>query len=81
MAQLTPLGLVKIMGQVTAIMVTSILGSAVAGLILDRMLATSPLLVLIGVAVGTVIAAIGIWLLIRAGVRGGYTGGGRDGGS
>jgi hypothetical protein len=45
------------------------------------MLATSPLLVLIGVAVGTLIAAIGIWLLIRAGVRRGYTGGGRDDGS
>ena len=43
MAQLTPLGLIKIMAQVTAIMVISILGSAVAGLILDRMLATSPL--------------------------------------
>ena len=38
MAQLTPLGLMKIMAQVTAIMVISILGSAVAGLILDRML-------------------------------------------
>ena len=47
MAQLTPLGLIKIMAQVTAIMVISILGSAVAGLILDRMLATSPLLVLV----------------------------------
>ena len=76
MAQLTPLGLIKIMAQVTAIMVISILGSAVAGLILDRMLATSPLLVLIFVALGTLIAAIGIWLLIRAGVRRGYTGGG-----
>jgi hypothetical protein len=30
MAQLTPLGLIKIMAQVTAIMVISILGSAVA---------------------------------------------------
>lgn len=76
MAKLTPTGLIKIMGQVTAIMVISILGSAVAGLILDRMLATSPLLALSGVAVGTAIAAIGIWLLIRAGVRSGYTGGG-----
>ena len=81
MAQLTPLGLVKIMAQVTAIMVISILGSAVAGLILDGMLATSPLLVLVGLAVGTVVAAIGIWLFIRSGVRRGYTGGGPGHGS
>jgi F0F1-type ATP synthase assembly protein I len=67
------MGLVKILAQVTAIMVIPILGGAVAGLILDRNLDTSPLLVLSGLAAGTLIAAIGIWLLIRAGVRKGYT--------
>jgi hypothetical protein len=76
MAQLTPLGLVKIMGLVTLIMVIPIVGGAVTGLVLDRLLRTSPLLVLTGLGVGTLIAAIGIWLLIRAGVRRGYTGGG-----
>ena len=81
MTQLTPMGLVKILGQVTAIMVISIVGSAVVGLILDRMLDTSPLLALIGLAAGTVFAAIGIRLLIRAGVRRGYTGGGHSDGS
>ena len=81
MTQLTPMGLVKILGQVTAIMVISIIGSSVAGLILDRMLGTSPLLALIGLAAGTVIAAIGIRLLIRSGVRRGYTGGGHSDGS
>ena len=75
MTQLTPMGLVKILGQVTAIMVIPIVGSAVVGLILDRMLATTPLLALIGLAFGTVIAAIGIRLLIRSGVRSGLTGG------
>ena len=75
MSQLTPLGLIKILGQVTAIMVISLVGGAVAGLVLDGMLGTSPLLVLIGLAVGTLISAIGIWLLIRAGVRKGYTDG------
>jgi hypothetical protein len=74
MAQLTPLGLVKILGQVTAIMVIPMVGGAVIGLVIDGMLATSPLYVLIGLAVGTLISAIGIWLLIRAGVRKGYTG-------
>ena len=76
MAQLTPIGLIKIMGLVTVIMVIPIVGGAVAGLILDRVLGTTPLLVLTGLAVGTLIAAIGIWLLIRAGVRRGYTAGG-----
>ena len=75
MAQLTPMGLVKILGQVTAIMVIPIMAGAVGGLILDRNLGTSPLLVLCGLAGGTLIAATGIWLLIRAGVRKGYTGG------
>ena len=75
MTQLTPLGLIKILGQVTAIMVISLVGGAVAGLVLDGMLGTSPLLVLIGLGLGTLIAAIGIWLLIRSGVRRGYTDG------
>jgi hypothetical protein len=75
MAQLTPTGLVKIMGLVTLIMVIPMMGGAVAGLVLDGFLGTSPLLVLIGVGVGSLIAAIGIWLLIRAGARRGYTDG------
>lgn len=75
MAQLTPTGLVKIMGLVTLIMVIPMVGGAVTGLVLDGLLGTSPTLVLIGVAVGTLIAAIGIWLLIRAGARRGYTDG------
>jgi hypothetical protein len=75
MAQLTPLGLARILAQVTAIMVIPIVGGAVAGLVIDGMLGTSPLYVLIGLGVGTLISAIGIRLLIRAGVRKGYTGG------
>jgi F0F1-type ATP synthase assembly protein I len=80
MAQLTPMGLVKILVQVTAIMVIPIMGGVVVGLILDRNLETSPLLALSGLAGGTLIAAIGIWLLIRAGVRRGYTQGKRGDG-
>jgi ABC-type enterobactin transport system permease subunit len=76
MAQLTPLGLIKILAQVTAIMVIPMVGGAVAGIVLDTMLGTTPLLVLIGLGVGTMISALGIWLLIRAGVRKGYTGAG-----
>ena len=75
MAQLTPTGLIKIMGLVTLIMVVPMVGGAVTGLVLDGLLDTSPLLVLTGVGVGSLIAAIGIWLLIRAGARRGYTDG------
>ena len=75
MTQLTPMGLVRILAQVTAIMVIPMVGGAVAGLVLDGLLGTSPLCVLLGVGLGTLTSAIGIWLLIRAGVRKGYTGG------
>ena len=75
MAQLTPTGLIKIMGLVTLIMVVPMVGGAVAGLVLDKLLGTSPMLLLLGVVVGTLLAAIGIWLLIRTGVRRGYTDG------
>lgn len=75
MAQLTPLGLAKLLVQVTAIMVIPIVGGVVAGLVIDGIFGTSPLSVLIGLGVGTLISAIGIWLLIRAGVRKGYTDG------
>ncbi len=77
MTQLTPLGLIKILGQVTGIMVIPIVGAAVVGLVADRILGTSPLLVLIALLVGTLVAGGGIWLLIRAGIRKGY--GGRPG--
>jgi glucose uptake protein GlcU len=79
MAQLTPTGLVKILGLVTLIMVLPIVGGSVAGLVLDGVFGTSPLLVVIGMTVGSLIAAIGIWLLIRAGIRRGYGGGTSDG--
>ena len=72
MAQLTPTGLVKILGLVTLIMVIPMVGGSVAGLILDGVFGTSPLLVLVGLAVGSLIAVIGIWILIRAGARRGY---------
>lgn len=75
MSQLTPLGLVKILGQVTAIMVIPMVGGAVAGLVVDGMMGTSPLFVLLGLAAGTLLSSVGIWLLIRAGVRKAYTDG------
>jgi ABC-type nickel/cobalt efflux system permease component RcnA len=73
MAQLTPLGLIKILAQVTAIMVIPMVGGVVIGLVVDGLLKASPLFVMIGIAAGTLVSAIGIWLLIRAGARKGYT--------
>ncbi len=73
MTQLTPLGLIKILAQVTAIMVIPVVGGAVAGIVIDATVGTSPLYVLIGLGAGTLVSAVGIWLLIRAGVRKGYT--------
>jgi F0F1-type ATP synthase assembly protein I len=66
MAQLTSIGLIKILGHVSAIVVIPILGGAVAGLVIDRILGTTPLYVLSGFAVGNLIAILGIWLYIRA---------------
>lgn len=66
MTQLTPIGLIKILGQVSAIVVFPLVGGAVAGLVLDAWLGTSPLCVLTGFAVGNLVAATGIWLYIRA---------------
>ena len=77
MAQLTPEGLLKILGQVTLIMVIPMVGGTVAGLVTDLALGTEPLFVLSGLGIGTVLSAIGVWLLIRAGVRKGYTDGSR----
>jgi F0F1-type ATP synthase assembly protein I len=71
MKQLTPVGLIKIMAQVTAIMVIPMVGGAVAGILIDMALETTPLFVLIGLLLGTAVSAAGIWLLIRAGTRGG----------
>lgn len=69
MTPLTPAGLVRILGHVTLIMALPIVGGTVAGLVADGMLRTSPLLVLSGLAIGTLVASIGIWLYIRAGTR------------
>lgn len=67
--QLTPAGLVKILGQVTAIMVGSLVGGTVVGLFIDAALGTSPTYALIGLAVGNLAAIVGLWLYIGAKTR------------
>jgi F0F1-type ATP synthase assembly protein I len=78
---LTPFGLIKILGQVTAIMMIPMVGGTVLGLVVDGIAGTSPLLTLIGLAIGTLISATGVALLIRSGMRKGYTGGDRGDGA
>ena len=65
MAQGTSAGLLKILGQVSVIVVIPILGGAVTGIVLDRVLGTSPLLVLSGFVVGNLVAILGVWAYIR----------------
>jgi amino acid transporter len=77
MTQLTPEGLVRILGHVTLIMVIPIVGGTVAGLFADGMLRSSPLFALGGVVAGTLVAIVGIWLYIHAGTRGRREDGGR----
>ncbi len=72
MAQLTPLGLIRIMGHISAIMVIPMVGGAVLGILLDRAQGTSPLFVLSGFAVGNLVAIVGIWLYVRWHTRRGY---------
>lgn len=69
MAQGTSAGLIKILGQVSVIVVIPILGGAVTGIVLDRVLGTSPLLVLSGFVVGNLVAILGVWVYIRVQLR------------
>ena len=69
MTQLTQIGLVKILGQVSVIMVVPMIGAAIVGIALDRPLGTTPLLSLIGFGLGNLVAFIGLGLYIRAGRR------------
>jgi len=69
MTQLTAAGLWKVLAHVSAIMGLVLVG-AVGGLVLYLTLAPTPLVILGGLAVGTLAAAIGIWIYIRAHLRG-----------
>lgn len=69
MTQLTPTDLVRILGHVTLILVVPMVGGTVLGLVLDAMLETSPVGALGGLAVGSLAAATGVWLYIRAHAR------------
>jgi F0F1-type ATP synthase assembly protein I len=69
MAQGTSAGLLKILGQVSVIVVIPILGGAVTGILLDRIFGTSPLLVLGGFVLGNLVAILGVWVYVRMQLR------------
>ena len=58
-------GPARILGEVTLIMLVPMLGGVVVGLVLDAQAGTSPVFVLGGLAVGSLVSALGIWLYIR----------------
>jgi F0F1-type ATP synthase assembly protein I len=66
MTQLTPVDLARILGHVTLILLVPMVGGTLLGLVIDAMLGTSPLLGVGGLVVGSLVAALGIWLYIRA---------------
>ena len=58
-------GPLRILGEVTLIMAVPMLGGVVVGLVLDAQAGTSPIFVLSGLVIGSLVSAIGIWLYIR----------------
>ncbi|HEX5510477.1 MAG TPA: AtpZ/AtpI family protein [Actinomycetales bacterium] len=50
-------------------LVAAVVGGLVVGLLLDHALGTSPVFVLVGIAVGIVSAAVGFWSKVRAALR------------
>lgn len=58
-------GPARILGEVTLIMAVPMLGGVVVGLVLDAQAGTSPIFVLGGLVIGSLVSAFGIWLYIR----------------
>jgi F0F1-type ATP synthase assembly protein I len=58
-------GPARILGEVTLIMAVPMLGGVVVGIVLDAQAGTSPIFVISGLVLGSLISALGIWLYIR----------------
>ena len=65
MQKQTSVGLLKMLGHVTLLMWIPMLGGGVAGMVLDSIAGTSPLLAAGGLLLGTLVSAAGIWWYIR----------------
>jgi F0F1-type ATP synthase assembly protein I len=58
-------GPARILGEVTLIMAVPMLGGVVIGIVVDAQAGTSPIFVLGGLVVGSLVSALGIWVYIR----------------
>jgi F0F1-type ATP synthase assembly protein I len=50
-------------------LVAAVVGGLVVGLLVDHAFGTSPVFVLVGIAVGIIAAAVGFWSKVRAALR------------
>lgn len=51
------------------LLVAAVVGGMVIGLVVDDRAGTSPVGVLVGIAVGVVLGAVGFWLRVRSALR------------
>jgi F0F1-type ATP synthase assembly protein I len=51
------------------LLVAAVVGGLVIGLLVDDAAGTSPLFVLVGIAVGIVLGAVGFWARVRSALR------------
>jgi F0F1-type ATP synthase assembly protein I len=51
------------------VLVGGVVGGLVVGLLVDQAAGTSPLFVLVGIALGVLAAGVGFWLRVRAALR------------
>jgi len=65
MSQPTPVGPLKVLGHVSLIVALPMVGGPVAGMLIDGIARTSPLFVMSGLAVGSFVAILGVWLYVR----------------
>jgi len=65
MTQPTPMGLLKVLGHVTLIVAIPMVAGAGAGMWLDGLTGKSPAFAAAGLALGTVVTAVGLWVYVR----------------
>ena len=55
--------------EIGGLLVAAVVGGLVIGLLVDKALGTSPVFVLVGIALGIVAGAFGFWARVRAALR------------
>jgi F0F1-type ATP synthase assembly protein I len=62
--------LLAVLGRVTALVAIPILAGAIAGIVVDRILGSSPFWLLTGFIAGNLVAVAGVWLYVHRQRRG-----------